>query len=165
MASKSKPPSIKISDFSHEGPPPHFVIFKLDNTYYKYVSDYADIIKDFVQEFKRSRKKMTVFNKIKDHRQIKLVKENTMFDTGSMIDRVIEGEDIEEVLTTTLDEKKKAKKGITIKGDAVKPKGDYDTPEKAARAIAAYIIRKKYGDDAVNKMAAKGMKKAKKGKK
>lgn len=84
--------------------------------------------------------------------------------TADLIERVANGESADEVISSIspMDE---IKGTIHIKGDAVKTNSKYNTPEKAARAIAAYITRKKYGDAEINKRAAKGTKKYFKGKK
>jgi hypothetical protein len=78
-----------------------------------------------------------------------------------LIERVAGGEDAFAVVKG-MDEAKKGGPTIHIRGKDIKPQGKYDTPQKAARAVAAWIIRDKYGDAKVNKMAAKGLKGKKK---
>jgi hypothetical protein len=85
-----------------------------------------------------------------------------------LIERVVNGEDANEVVAaigTEVDEDNVDEKGtISIDAKYVKPQGKYKTQAQAARAIAARIIRNKHGDDKVNDMAAKGIKKYFKGK-
>ena len=79
---------------------------------------------------------------------------------------MIDGEDAMDVIASVGEASVDEIKGtIHIRSKDVKPQGKYDTPEKAARAIAAYITRQKYGDAEINKRAAKGVKKYMKGKK
>ena len=68
-----KVPQVELVKFLVKGPPPYQMQFKLDNRYYTYECDHADIVEDFVREFKRTYKKMTVFNKIKNHKQVRLM--------------------------------------------------------------------------------------------
>ena len=75
-------------------------------------------------------------------------------EVSGLIDRVADGENARDALLSLQE-----KGTINIDSKDVKPQGKYDTPEKAARAIAAYIGRKKHGDAKMNALAKKGTKK------
>ena len=79
-----------------------------------------------------------------------------MLQVNDLIERVVQGEDAFDVIFSVHEKKKPT---IKIPAKYVKPQGEYDTKEKAARAIAAYIAREKYGDAEMNKRAAAGLRK------